>query len=106
MEFDLDAVEIRRREDTHRFQTVVGGLKAFITYQRDGGRLVLDHTWVPPELEGHGLAGKLTRVALEYARAEGLQVVPECPYVAAWIREHPEYQDLVADRDAGDARDG
>lgn len=96
MEFRLDDVTIRHQAGTSRFEAVVGGLKAFITYRRDGERLSLDHTWVPPELEGHGLADKLTRTAFDYARAEGLKVVPVCPYVKTWVERHPEVRELVA----------
>lgn len=98
MEFDPETVEVRQREDRARFEAVVQGHKAYITYRREDGRLILDHTWVPPVLEGRGLAARLTRTAFEYARSEGLAVVPECPYVAAWVRRHPEFRPLVADR--------
>jgi uncharacterized protein len=97
MDFKLDEVEIRHKDATSRFEAEVGAHKAFITYRRENGRLVLDHTRVPPELEGHGLAGKLTRTALDYARAEGFKVVAECPYVKAWLERHPDYQDLAAE---------
>jgi len=96
MDIDPDQLEVRHRTDRDRFEIVVEHKKAFITYRREGVRLVLDHTWVPPEFEGNGIADRLTRTALEYARSEGLKVVPECPYVAAWLRRHPEYGELVA----------
>ena len=35
-------------------------------------------------------------VPLDEARSRGLRVVPTCPYVASYIRKHPEYADLVA----------
>jgi len=50
---------------------------------------------VPPALEGRGIAGKLARAALDYARERKLSVIPRCPFVAAYIRKHPEYQSLV-----------
>ena len=37
----------------------------------------------------------LARHALEAARADGLEVVPRCSYVAAYIRRHREYLPLV-----------
>ena len=57
------------------------------------------HTVVPLALEGHGIAGRLARAALDYARDRGLSVVPLCPYVADYIGKHPEYEDLVAGED-------
>jgi len=50
---------------------------------------------VPRELEGRGLAGKMAKVALEDARARRLLVIPRCPFVAGYMRRHPEYLDLV-----------
>ena len=49
-------------------------------------------------MEGKGVAGKLIKTALDAARVEHYQVVPLCPFVAAYIRRHPEYQDLVMPR--------
>ncbi len=46
--------------------------------------------------EGQGIAGAITRHALDYSREQGWKVIPRCPYVVAWIKRHPEYQDLVA----------
>lgn len=96
MESRLGDLEIRHKPETSRFEARVGRLKAFITYRREGRRLALDHTWVPPELEGRGLADRLTRTAFDYARSEGLEVVPECSYVKAWVEKHPEVHELVA----------
>lgn len=68
-----------------------------LTYARGSdGALHYHHTFVPPELRGAGRAAALTEHALRYARDHGLKVVPSCPYVASYIRRHPEYRDLVA----------
>jgi uncharacterized protein len=32
---------------------------------------------------------------LEQARARGLRVVAQCPFIAAYIAKHPEYGDLT-----------
>lgn len=74
----------------------VKGLLAVITYRRSPGVISLDHTGVPVPIEGHGVAAKLTRAALDFARAEKLRVVPACSYVAAFVQKHSEYQDLVS----------
>ena len=60
---------------------------------RDGAR-VAEHTLVPPELDGRGIAGKLVEALIEDARAAGFMVVPECSYVAAAFGKHPEWADL------------
>lgn len=99
MELNLDAVIVTHNEAAHRFEANVDGLRALITYRRFPDRIVLQHTEVPAPFEGHGIAAKLTRAALDFARANGLQVVPLCPYVSSFLRRHREYDDLLS---AGD----
>ena len=78
-----------------RFELRVEGRLCELVYHRAGGTIVFTHTGVPPELEGRGLGSLLVRAGLDYARAQGLKVVPLCPFVGAYLRRHPEYQDLV-----------
>ncbi len=59
------------------------------------GTLVITHTIVPPEHAGQGVASFLARGVLDDARARGLQVVPECSFVAGWLQRHPDYLPLV-----------
>src|SRR6476660_9378802 len=81
----------------HQFELVVDGFTAFAAYQRDGNAFVFTHTEVPPELQGQGVGSALARGALDAARAEGAEVVPLCPFIASYIRRHPEYLDLVSE---------
>jgi predicted GNAT family acetyltransferase len=57
--------------------------------------VVFVHTEVEPELQGQGIAQVLAAGALDQVRASGRQVVPRCPFIASYIRRHPEYEDLV-----------
>lgn len=84
---------VENNEAESRFE--VGGGDAVLEYELSDGEIALTHTEVAPELEGRGIAGKLARAALEYARERGLKVVPLCGYVEAYIRRHPEYEPLV-----------
>jgi predicted GNAT family acetyltransferase len=80
----------------HRFETHVGDAIAELQYRYlHNGALVLVHTEVPPALAGHGIGARLVRTALEFARANGLMVVPHCPFAAAYIKAHAEYASLV-----------
>lgn len=78
------------------FELTVDGHHAFAAYQREGDTIVFTHTLVPQAIAGRGIAGKLIRFALDRARDQGLKVVPQCPFVKAYIDKHPEYLDLLA----------
>lgn len=99
MDANLNDATVTHNEEAHRFEAGIGGLRAFIAYSRFPGRIVYTHTEVPQPLEGQGVAAKLTRAALDFARVHQLRVVPLCPYVSSFIRKHPGYQDLVSSDD-------
>jgi len=86
---------IRRNEAASRYETVVDGQTAVLEYRLHDGVLSIDHVIVPDAIGGRGIAGELTRTALEAARAAGWRVVPNCSYAAAYVRRHPQYADLV-----------
>jgi uncharacterized protein len=75
-----------------------GELAGHIRYRRLPGAVALVHTEVDPRRKG--LGSELVRGALDDLRARGLNVVPVCPFVGAYIRRHPEYADLVTADDA------
>ncbi|MFC7302506.1 GNAT family N-acetyltransferase [Cognatiluteimonas weifangensis] len=77
-----------------RFVVLLEGHEARLEYDPVEGGLDLTHTLVPDAIGGRGVAGQLVRAALEFARAQGLRVRPSCSYVEAWMRRHPEYDDL------------
>jgi hypothetical protein len=80
-----------------RFELTVEGHTAFAEYRENGHRIVFTHTEVPPELEGRGVGSALARGALDAARSRGAAVVPLCPFIAAFIRRHHDYLDLVSE---------
>ena len=87
---------VRDNRAEQEFELTVDGHRALAAYQREGDTIVFTHTAVPPEIEGHGIASKLVRFALDSARDQGLKVVAQCAFVRAYIERHPEYRDLVA----------
>ena len=86
---------IENNEAKHRFETHIGDQLAVLEYTRATGLIVYNHTEVPENLEGQGIASQLAKVALDFARDNELKVMPLCPYVAAYIRRHPEYKELL-----------
>jgi predicted GNAT family acetyltransferase len=79
----------------HRFEASIEENTAFLDYHLAPPTLTLIHTEVPAAMRGHAVGSTLARAALEFARREGLHVKPLCSFVAAYIRRHPEYMDLV-----------
>lgn len=69
-----------------------------IRYATEPGLVFLIHTEVAESMEGKGLGAVLVEGALDDVRARSLRVVPVCPFVAAYVRRHPEYADLVEKR--------
>jgi predicted GNAT family acetyltransferase/glutaredoxin len=74
-----------------------GNLIGLAAYRRRNGRIAFTHTEVDESLEGRGFGSKLVGAALEDADRQNLDVVPLCPFVAYYIKRHPEYERLLPD---------
>ncbi|GIG37341.1 GNAT family N-acetyltransferase [Cellulomonas pakistanensis] len=87
------------RADEQRFEIADddGTVLGVAEYQRRDGVVVFTHTEVDPRQEGHGIGSTLVREALDAVRAAGDRIEPRCPFVRAFVADHPEYADLVAD---------
>jgi predicted GNAT family acetyltransferase len=73
-----------------------GKLVGFALYQLHGDRITIYHVEIDPPFQREGLGSELAREALEDVRRRGLMVEPLCPFIAAFIRQHPdEFLDLV-----------
>ena len=86
---------IRHDAQNGRFVIGEGANTAELTYARTGNALDYRHTFVPPALRNRGIASELAHFALRYARDNGLEVIPSCPFIASFIRRNPQYGDLV-----------
>ena len=85
-----------QHEPDHQRFTLPTTPVSVLDYQLSAGRVVFTHTGVPPAYQGHGLAAQLVEAGLQWAKAQGLKVVPACSYVHVYIQRHPEWQNLVA----------
>lgn len=87
---------IRDNPEKHRFEVDLNdGSFAIAEYTLPAGKIMFTHTEVPPAHEGQGIGSALIRFALRVARERGLEVIPICPFFAAYIKKHPEEQDLL-----------
>ena len=90
------AYAIRDNVEKHRFEVDLGdGSLAIAEYTLPNGKIMFTHTEVPAAHEGQGIGSALIRFALASARERGLQVIPICPFFAAYIQRHAEEQDLL-----------
>ncbi|THD54443.1 MAG: N-acetyltransferase [Bradyrhizobium sp.] len=88
--------EVVNNTAQQRYELTVDGHLAATYYKVTEGVTTFVHTEVPPELGGKGIGSKLIRGALDQVRADGLKVIPECPFVKAFIEKNAPYQDLLA----------
>ncbi len=84
------ASAVRDNPQLHRFELDADGHVAFSQYQRADNTITFMHTEVPKALEGRGIGSALVRGALEIAKGQGLTIKARCPFVAAYIKKHPE----------------
>ena len=89
-------LDIHHEPAAHRFVARTGHGDAVIEYDTvDARTFDYHHTFVPPAFRGGGIASQLTDYALRYARDNGFKVRPTCPFVARYLKRHPEFQPLV-----------
>ncbi len=90
---DIDIID---NQDGDRYEArIAGELAGWIEYRPADGWRIFIHTEVLPSFSGRGVGRRLASWALDDVRARGMHVAPKCPYIAAYIRAHPAYQDLV-----------
>lgn len=94
------SITVERHDSAGQGRYIVSlapGIKAEMTYStRPDGVMRIDHTGVPPEFSGRGIAAKLVDAAIADARAQGFKIEPVCSYVDAQFRRHPDWADLRA----------
>lgn len=79
-----------------RFVARLGESESHLVYRSAGdGSVDFRSTWVDPAVRGRGVGEALVKRALEWARGEGLRVIPSCWFVGTVVRRHPEYRDLL-----------
>jgi len=88
-------IEVRHNAAASRFEATVDGRVCYAAYDRHDDVLRMNHTSVPAPLEGRGIAAAIIGHAMDFARANRLEVEPWCSYVRAYMKRHPETQTLL-----------
>lgn len=83
-------------EEKKQYEFHIDGDIARIEYMKAQGKIFLTHTEVPAKFEGKGIGSALIKQALDDIRQKELTLVPLCPFVAAYINRHPEYNTLIS----------
>ncbi len=87
--------EVLNDKQSSRFVMTVNGYDVYLLYAEDKETIDLYSTFTPQELRGQGLAEKVVRFALDYAKEKHLKIIPTCWYVKKFVDKHSEFQYLV-----------
>ena len=91
-----DHLKLVNNQEKNRFELKVEGYTAVIDYKIKDKKIYLIHTEVPAELAGKGVGNAIVLKTLNYIKDNGFSLVPLCPFVAAYIKRHPEWETIVA----------
>ena len=78
-----------------QYEAKVEDSLARIEYIKAQDKIYLTHTEVPQALEGKGIGSALVLKVLEDIEEKELTLVPLCPFVALYLKRHPEWKRLV-----------
>lgn len=88
------SIDVRHDPNEKKYYATIDGREGRVDYTETGdGTRLFNHTFVDPELRGQGVAAAIVRHALDETRREGHRYVATCPYVQAFIKRHPEYEE-------------
>jgi len=90
-------IAVRQVPSEDLFEATIDGQRVgLVSYGTRNGTMVLKHTVVQPEFRGRGIADQLVADVLDDLRKQGTKVLVECPYVLAYLKDHPEDRDVLA----------
>ncbi|RJF71790.1 N-acetyltransferase [Deinococcus cavernae] len=94
--------ELRKNDEKSRYEILQGGqVVGFAEFRPVGDAVMLPHTEIEQGHEGEGLGSQLAKFALDNVKTESKRVIPMCPFIAGYIRRHPEYTELVHPQQRG-----
>jgi uncharacterized protein len=87
--------QINNNENTSQFEYSEGDELARLEYRFFEDKIAMMHTVVPESLEGKGIASALAKEAFAYAKQGNKKVMVYCPFVAAYVKRHPEVREQL-----------
>jgi predicted GNAT family acetyltransferase len=92
----MEARQNDNKEKGSFYIEVDNKIAAEMTYVWAGtDRIIIDHTEVSPVLKGKGAGKLLVTKAVEFARANGIKIIPLCPFAKSVFEKVPEFQDVL-----------
>lgn len=79
------------RFELHRDGELVGWAR----YRREDGIVVIPHVETLVEYRGQGFADRLMAGIVADVRRSGHTIMPLCSFAAAFLRDHPEHDDVT-----------
>lgn len=86
---------VHHEKENARFTVEVEGQLCEVTYRLINNTMHINHTYVPPSLEGQGIAAAMVHAAIVWAQEQGYHVQPNCSYAYAYMQRHPEFLALM-----------
>jgi len=88
--------KVRHDEEQQRYVLEINGqLLGFAQYHEEGDRQIFTHTEIDDSLSGKGMGSMLVRESLDDARQRGKRIVPVCEFIGAYVKKHPDWNDLL-----------
>ncbi len=88
-------MEVIHDTNNSSFFIKIDNASSYVSYSLNDRIMELYTTYTPPQLRGKGLAEKVVKAALDYAKENNFVVIPTCSYVRVFIERHPEYKSLT-----------
>jgi hypothetical protein len=89
-------MEVKHNEDQQKFYLLKDGKESYALYRMHNKETMnIFRVYVPPEQRHQGLAAKVARAALEFAKENNLKVIPSCSYTDYFIEQNKEYEELL-----------
>ncbi|MCQ4242515.1 GNAT family N-acetyltransferase [Stutzerimonas stutzeri] len=88
--------KVRHDEEQQRYVLEINGQPlGFAQYHEEGDRQIFTHTEIDDSLSGKGMGSMLVRKSLDDARQRGKRIVPVCEFIGAYVKKHPDWNDLL-----------
>jgi len=88
---------ISDNQDQHRYEMQIDDQLLILEYIKTKEVIYLTHTEVSKKLEGQGYGSEFVKAVLKDVEQNNWKLMPLCPFVAAYIKRHPEWQTLLQD---------